>query len=692
MAINYNAAPANGIDQQIRDKADSLRSQMTSSGGIEAEIQNRATKAMGFNINRDLVDLLALQKLKSEKEQAAQEMQMAMEQNPGTIAEQRANEVTGQIRGEIQGELDKVSQVGKTLRLKDQQQKHRLQQAAAGRQPNAPFGIPAAAQAQRRVPPAQVAQRRVPVNPRGIGIAAAPVSNIPRAAGGGIVSFANQGWVNPRTGKQFSDAALKMLGVTSPEWARMSDAERGALIQQFNEYQWAAQEGASRSELLEKEISTDDPLATEEAIPGPATGGPKDRIPILQDFENIMSTDEMQGVTGSGRDPYSDVSILPPDAVAEEPVVPGAAPAPAPEVVDPLATIDRSILDPLTNVGLPTSTVEYQDPFKTKEGKQIVKDQGLLQDWQAGERARDPVAERIAAMEAADLQTGKQGIADLNKQQVAEMKKHYGDQAAQRKKDQWENLLAYGGGQGALSDIARGAWGMRHAGYGRDTSQLKGLQALQQYGQEQTTAAGKVAIEAGTEQMKMTEAARTEAGRSEAQLLEQQGDQLSETAKQYLEAGKANQTEQAALRNDKVLLAVKNVDAATKLAIADREYVISKEANDLRGLAITSQDMRTLVTAQLDADQRMGMLAAEYDDMASKTLIADMTYIRMEDGPKKDAYAAKILLQFKDAENLARAELIETKKMLQDKLEVMIAALPPEVSASKFTNVRQTSP
>ena len=48
---------------------------------------------------------------------AAKEMQMAMEQNPQTIAEQRASEVTEQIKGEIQGELDKVSQVGKTLRL-----------------------------------------------------------------------------------------------------------------------------------------------------------------------------------------------------------------------------------------------------------------------------------------------------------------------------------------------------------------------------------------------------------------------------------------------------------------------------------------------------------------------------------------------------------------------------------------------
>ena len=207
------------FDQQIQDKADAFRGQMKSSGGIEAEIQNRSNKAMGFNINRDLIELLALQKLKSEKDQAAKEMQMAMEQNPQTIAEQRASEVTEQIKGEIQGELDKVSQVGKTLRLKDQQQKHRLQQAAAG----TGYGLPAAAQ-RRPVNPANsqmmagiggVQQKRPMQGPvRGRGIATQPAPNMAfGAASGGIVSFQNTGSVKGNY-RQISPASLAKLRYT----------------------------------------------------------------------------------------------------------------------------------------------------------------------------------------------------------------------------------------------------------------------------------------------------------------------------------------------------------------------------------------------------------------------------------------------------------------------------------------------
>ena len=341
---------------------------------------------------------------------------------------------------------------------------------------------------------------------------------------------------------------------------------------------------------------------------------------------------------------------------------------------------------------LPTSTVEYQDPFETVKGKQVIEDQEALQDWQAGERARDPVAERAATASWVDEQTDKAGIAALNKRQVEEMKKHYEDQAAQREKDMWANTLAYGGGQGALSDIARGAWGMRHAGYGRDTSQLKGIQALQQYGQEQVTAAGTTAADAGMKKMEMTEAARTEAGRSETQLLKQQGDQLSDTAKQYLEAGKANQTEQGKLRNDKVQLAIKNVEAAVKLSIADREYVISKEANDLRRLAITSQDMRTLMTGKVDVAQKLGDLGTKYQKMAADALTYNMNYQAMEDGPEKDKILAANQLFFHEAENIARAELKATSAMIEEKLRPMIAALPPENSASKFSNVRTVGP
>ena len=76
--------------------------------GIAGEIQRKKEAYQGnpqalqqqYQQSQQLVDLLALQQLKSEKEAAARQMQMQMQQNPATIAQQREQEVLGMIKQE----------------------------------------------------------------------------------------------------------------------------------------------------------------------------------------------------------------------------------------------------------------------------------------------------------------------------------------------------------------------------------------------------------------------------------------------------------------------------------------------------------------------------------------------------------------------------------------------------------------
>jgi hypothetical protein len=131
------------IDQMVQQKMDAYR-------GNPGALQQR------YQQNQDLIDLLALQKLKSEKESAAREMQMSMEQNPRTIAEQREQEVLGLTKDEV------VSQVGDVLRQRQAAQARNLQRVAMGRAP-APIMS---------------------------GIASQPAPNMTGMAGGGIVAFA----------------------------------------------------------------------------------------------------------------------------------------------------------------------------------------------------------------------------------------------------------------------------------------------------------------------------------------------------------------------------------------------------------------------------------------------------------------------------------------------------------------------
>jgi|TARA_S200002703_G_scaffold89676_2_gene77341 hypothetical protein len=86
-----------GIGQEIERKKDAYQN-------------NPQALQQRYQQSQELVDLLALQQLKSEKEAAARNMQMQMQQNPATIAQQREQEVLGMIKQEQGRKLGDVAQ------------------------------------------------------------------------------------------------------------------------------------------------------------------------------------------------------------------------------------------------------------------------------------------------------------------------------------------------------------------------------------------------------------------------------------------------------------------------------------------------------------------------------------------------------------------------------------------------------
>ena len=107
---------AYGIDDTIQQKVDAYR-------GNPAALQQRYAQ------NQELIDLLALQKLKSEKEAAARDLQIKMQNTPDTIAKQREQEVLGLTKNEM------VKQTGDIMKQRQAQQM--AQRGAVG----APQGI-----------------------------------------------------------------------------------------------------------------------------------------------------------------------------------------------------------------------------------------------------------------------------------------------------------------------------------------------------------------------------------------------------------------------------------------------------------------------------------------------------------------------------------------------------------------------
>lgn len=149
------------IDQEIQRKVDAYR-------GNPQQLMQR------YQQNQQLIDLLALQKLKSEKEAAARDMQMKMQQQPGTIAQQREAELLDMTKQEM------MQQTQGVLQQRQAQQQQNMQQVAQQ-------GLGALAN-QRPAAPQPAAPQPAPQGaPQG--------QPMPRMAQGGIVAFAPGGYV-----------------------------------------------------------------------------------------------------------------------------------------------------------------------------------------------------------------------------------------------------------------------------------------------------------------------------------------------------------------------------------------------------------------------------------------------------------------------------------------------------------------
>lgn len=144
-----------GIDQQIQQKVDAYR-------GNPQALQQRYAQ------NQQLIDLLALQKLKSEKDAAARDMQMKMQQSPQTVKDQLESEMLQRTKD------DMVKQTGGLLQQRQQSQQQNLQRVAQA-------GLPAA------------------------------MKSMPKMAGGGIVGYAAGALVDADDAVGLTEEELKRL-------------------------------------------------------------------------------------------------------------------------------------------------------------------------------------------------------------------------------------------------------------------------------------------------------------------------------------------------------------------------------------------------------------------------------------------------------------------------------------------------
>jgi hypothetical protein len=193
MAINMGGG-IGSFGAAVRDRTDTFSMNPQAMQGAQQEVQ-RATKS---GIAPDMIDLISLQAALAAKEDAKKAVEASLDQQPKTIAAQRAEALQAATKDEL------VGQVGATLNQRNRQAAQKMAQL----------------QKQLGAPPAG-------------GIAQQPAPNMARMAGGGIVGYQAGGSAGAgMLGKsEKATAVLNSIGVTPEQYQAMPPEGQQQVLQ-----------------------------------------------------------------------------------------------------------------------------------------------------------------------------------------------------------------------------------------------------------------------------------------------------------------------------------------------------------------------------------------------------------------------------------------------------------------------------
>ena len=186
--------PSGGLNQLMNQKVDAYSS-------------NPQALEKRYQQNQQLIDLLALQKIKTDKTTAANNIALQMQQNPSTIAQQREQEVLAMTKNEM------AQQTAGILGQRQKQQQKNMQRTAKG-QNVAPQGG------------AMMAARG--------GLMPLPRPTMQKMASGGILGYKAGTEVISDEGSRL-ERSLKALGITYKDYMALSPTDKEDLQPKLNQ-------------------------------------------------------------------------------------------------------------------------------------------------------------------------------------------------------------------------------------------------------------------------------------------------------------------------------------------------------------------------------------------------------------------------------------------------------------------------
>ncbi len=221
------------IDQDIEQRVNAYR-------GNPQALQKR------YAANQELLDLLALQRLKSEKDDAMRKVQMEMQQNPQTIKQQKERELLEMTKQDLTNQTAGIMQNTQKRQQKNMQRVAKQGAAAPQQVQQLQSGLGALAKRQQQQAPQQAPMRRM--------------------AAGGIVAFAEGGEITQAD----IDAYRRGGGQARRNRAKLTDEQIRAILERAQGPDTSGYEmvqtrrGLRRKPMALAPVDTDAPVETAE--------------------------------------------------------------------------------------------------------------------------------------------------------------------------------------------------------------------------------------------------------------------------------------------------------------------------------------------------------------------------------------------------------------------------------------------
>jgi hypothetical protein len=621
------------MDQQVQQQADAFS-------------DNPAALQQRYQQSQQLLDLLALQKIKSDKEAAAREMQMQMEQRPQTIAQQREAEVMGLTKDEL------AKQMGGIMAQRQAAEQSNIKRAASGQPPR---------QRMAMAPPMR--------NPRTEGVASQRADNMVNMAQGGIVGFEPGGRVEGGV----TDEQLKAMNVSKEVFEGLTPERRERLLRTIDPNR--SEFGADVARSVRERILMDAALEANMSRPDPFER-------LVAYFGGDRAQSEAIGQRGQDATRRADAlsalaaqpapGFQPPNAAPNAAVpgslagleasalgdmyAPGPGPgpgpgAPAPQLSAPQLSAPATAASQMAGISAAMPAGQravYRDPTKTAQGEMLQKERQIIaEDFILPAMKRDPAAERATREAGVGTLLGRDRRMDMYNQLMADREALIKRQNEARSKfgplgDLLASPRAGGTTFGRIGqDLYRGQQNL----FAKEQRDLDYLYRMAKNREEADIEAGKAQVVAGTEAQRFAETDVQNARRDAQSLLSERRLELSEVAKGYLDADRANMTAEAAERSDRVKMAVSQADNAVKTDIANLESQVQTQRNQIEREKL-SQMSDTKRQELLGTVMNMiGKLRAGYDEIMQKAIQNDLILQGLK-GEKKQAAEKRIRDQY----------------------------------------------